>query len=105
MSEVIADPQAIAGTHPLARNRASQITPSSTRAEISSTSPQAGFSVRTLAVASANSPANRGCSKCSNSRAEYMPAFYKFPKPLLHHRGTEFTEDNQNSNTSVSLCL
>lgn len=62
-SSVTSDPHAIAGTHPFARNRIASIRPRRNRAASSNTSPQAGFSTRTRASASARSPTFRGCSK------------------------------------------
>ena len=62
-SSVTRDPQAIAGTQPLALNRISTIFPPRTMAESSRMSPHAGFSSLTRTSALASSPGLRGCSK------------------------------------------
>ena len=62
----------MAVTQPAALKRAAVTTPFSTRAERRKTSPQAGFSSSTVAVAPASSPAFRGFLKWSSTCALYM---------------------------------
>ena len=62
----------MAVTQPAALKRAAVTTPFSTRAERRKTSPQAGFSSSTVAVAPASSPACRGFLKWSSTCWLYM---------------------------------
>ncbi len=70
-SSVIADPHAMAGTHPFARNRMSVIRSPSSLSVSLRTSPQAGFSSCAEASGVSTSPALRGFSKWSSTSGEY----------------------------------
>jgi hypothetical protein len=63
INSVRADPQAMAGTHPWARNFTSAIRPEVSLAVSLRTSPQAGFSTCTPVSGESTTPALRGCSK------------------------------------------
>jgi len=70
-SSVIAEPQAIAGTQPLARKRMSAMRLPSSFSVSSRMSPQAGFSKRAVRSGASILPAFRGFWKWSRSSAEY----------------------------------
>ena len=72
--------QATVGTHPLARKRASAMTPSAIRAgPTSSMSPHIGLSNRATALAVGSSPPLRGCSKWSKTNCEYIYVEWRCP--------------------------
>jgi hypothetical protein len=75
-SSVMAEPQAMAGTQPLARKRISTMRLPSSFKVSSKMSPQTGFSRRAARSGDLTSPAFRGFWKWSSSSAEYTWRLY-----------------------------